>query len=91
MRMVSRLPMMTRPFIQATFRGRDQQESESEEQGSRSKVYFCCPLIQKFPHVYFVRITTQRTAKPLTSEDQTNISDVGKSESEEEETSGSEE
>ena len=29
--MVSRSTMMTRPFIQATFKGGDQQESESEE------------------------------------------------------------
>ena len=39
----------------------------------------------------FVRITTQRTENTLTSEEQTNMSDVGKTEFDEEETSGSEE
>ena len=39
----------------------------------------------------FVRITTQRTENTLTSEEQTYMSDVGKTEFEEGETSGSEE
>ena len=82
--MVSRSTTMTGPFIQATFKGGDQQESESEEQSTLN-------VFRYFYMLTFVRITTQRTENTLTSEEQTNMSDVGKTEFEEEETSGSEE